>query len=685
MRRLSILCVSLWPTMDIPWCLDRRGWVYSWTRNAGLRCPRCTWNWCLFRKGPSLESGKQRQEEQQLTRTSCLDVSIMALKFETDQQVMEAFDEVIVGVGKDDQDPQASQKVVLKKQDGTMVAIDSLDVSSNVKTLLKEIDAEGNGCVDDENVADMLSVMRTMKHVFGSKGSMSHSEVQNGLGLLQRLVKERAMNSEEMSYGHMPDCIQEVMKEWDIDRSGSVNVIELSAAAKAHKKVKEEGRMMRKIILVLFAVIVLLLVGMFVMSYIAVDMAKEMRGTSDGVMQNGDGETVKVGDRWLSVSSSNVLEVAESTPGRRLSSTVPDDYFKTLKHETRRSGAARGFRQGVLTLDDYILSADEAFTSFLAQAGMPNILDGDGLFGRRLSENSLLEGFFGKLKDVEWHCESVPLPNPEEWQSLGIPVQTYVPALVRTSSVTVKKRQFAMHPLQQQLSIGRNGAQARMERMGEIGYGCVAGLPPNLDVAGLITKASGISLVGFTNEGGRVLRQWRLQVESLPTDALTQLLSQSGTVPNMTIDYFDVDTDPTGSFESGQPYRVHAFAPSGGRPNVTLQYAESLGPKPVDPGVTGVTKISEVSDMDLAGALSYFGVTKLAADCEKDVFVAGKQPFITLAEEINQLARAENPQKVPKIDAWVEHPAVVSYNAGLLKDRNLRNSKWRRRTRTTPL
>lgn len=54
-------------------------------------------------------------------------------------------------------------------------------------------------------------------------------------------------------------------------------------------------------LLVSEAVIVLLLVGMFVMSYIAVDMAKEMRGTSDGVMQNGDGETVKVGDRWLSV------------------------------------------------------------------------------------------------------------------------------------------------------------------------------------------------------------------------------------------------------------------------------------------------------------------------------------------------------------------------------------------------
>lgn len=70
----------------------------------------------------------------------------------------------------------------------------------------------------------------------------------------------------------------------------------------------------------------------------------------------------------------------------------------------------------------------------------------------------------------------------------------------------------------------------------------------------------------------------------------------------------------------------------------------STGPR--HPRAPVTARISEVSDMDLAGALSYFGVTKLAADCEKDVFVAGKQPFITLAEEINQLARAENPQKV---------------------------------------
>lgn len=45
---------------------------------------------------------------------------------------------------------------------------------------------------------------------------------------------------------HQAPGIKEVMSEWDIDRSGTVNVVELSAAAHAHKKVKEEGGSWRK-------------------------------------------------------------------------------------------------------------------------------------------------------------------------------------------------------------------------------------------------------------------------------------------------------------------------------------------------------------------------------------------------------------------------------------------------------
>ncbi|CAE6959696.1 unnamed protein product [Symbiodinium sp. CCMP2456] len=78
----------------------------------------------------------------------------------------------------------------------------------------------------------------------------------------------------------MPSSLEDVMKEWDLDRSGSVSVVELSAAASAHKKVKEEGRIMKRIILGLAAVILLLLTGTFILSYLAVDMSKEFGPTT---------------------------------------------------------------------------------------------------------------------------------------------------------------------------------------------------------------------------------------------------------------------------------------------------------------------------------------------------------------------------------------------------------------------
>ena len=51
---------------------------------------------------------------------------------------------------------------------------------------------------------------------------------------------------------------------------------------------------MKKIVVGLSIVIVLLLCGMFVLSYAAVDMAKEMRSRDDGVMQAAGGEVMKV-------------------------------------------------------------------------------------------------------------------------------------------------------------------------------------------------------------------------------------------------------------------------------------------------------------------------------------------------------------------------------------------------------
>ena len=38
-------------------------------------------------------------------------------------------------------------------------------------------------------------------------------------------------------------------------------------------------------------------------------------------------------------------------------------------------------------------------------------------------------------------------------------------------------------------------------------------------------------------------------------DPMSTWLGKYGLVDNITLDYFDVDTDPSGSFQAGQPYR----------------------------------------------------------------------------------------------------------------------------------
>lgn len=43
---------------------------------------------------------------------------------------------------------------------------------------------------------------------------------------------------------------------------------------------------------------------------------------------------------------------------------------------------------------------------------------------------------------------------------------------------------------------------------------------------------------------------------SLVKDAMSQSLMDQGFSGSITLDYFDVDTDPTEKFESGYPYRL---------------------------------------------------------------------------------------------------------------------------------
>jgi len=150
-------------------------------------------------------------------------------------------------------------------------------IPESLKDVIRELDLDGTGEVNEQNLRDSLMVMKLLKEGLDTDGSggVNTAEMEAGVELLTRLAKQRAMNSSELDYKHMPECIQGVMREWDADGSGKVSVGELAAAAQAFKKIQQEGRLMKKIILGLSIVILILMVGMFVLSLAAAEMAKE--------------------------------------------------------------------------------------------------------------------------------------------------------------------------------------------------------------------------------------------------------------------------------------------------------------------------------------------------------------------------------------------------------------------------
>jgi len=665
----------------------------------------------------------------------------------------------------------------IRCEDGSLLEVDSLDLPERLKHVLYELDMDNTRVVDEKNLEDSLRVIKHLKEGLDSDGSghVSNQEMEDGVALLSKLMKEKTLNAQEMPYKHLPECIQEVMREWDADGSGMVGVSELSAAAQAYKKVQQEGRMMKKIIAGMAVVILILMAGMFALSLAAAEMAKEMRGSADGTMESSSGVTVKVAssdfemrpDGTLIIrgassnascpanttcrrlqAASNVLQVASSETPRRLSSTLPDIAFKELKSLTLKDNLGHSLKvninsftrltlkssrcgsviqldctQGRLTLDDYEMTADAVFEGFLKDAGMEGLFEDGPVsgFGRRLSStDGMLEGFFNMLEDVEWACESVSLPSPNDIPQYyhakikvthlhnkpgkayskyfqdpadgtytmlagtkmidGKVYKTWTEELVKSAGVTAYLSEYAMHPFQRELRLKKGGIQARIEAMGSVGYRCFMEAPQQsaISAAGAASTPPTMEFRGVVVENGTVLRQWRLDPMgdmensgNLDSAETTIAMMEAGMIPNR-VDYYDVDTDPTGRFASGQPYRIHMYSTVSGSKVDTVKQYESI---------TALPSVFEVS-----GMLDFFNVSKLDTECKfAKELAAGNSSNATntsqldfehavmLAEEVaqvglfNRSVTDPNFKLPPEMHPWAEYSSAVIYNYDKLK------------------
>lgn len=292
--------------------------------------------------------------------------------------------------------------------------------------LLKEVDRKGRGVIKADDLAEAIEILRVARDAQES-------------------------NSGQLDYRHLPKCVQHVLEEWDLDKSGQVSIEELQAAAKAHRDQKKQLSYARWMILGLFAAILLVATSTFVTGLAAMELAKEMKASGDGQILTKEGKPATMANPDMEVkdgmlmprgAQSNASKVNKSTSlatrpaevSKPISSTIPDlllDEMTKLtingadgvSHMTLRIlGSTRvmapskcgslvhlSSHLGMVTLDDTDLHFDEALAQFADRLGFS--LEETSMHGRRLSSAAMTAGVFNFFDDFDWQCSSVAKPQ----------------------------------------------------------------------------------------------------------------------------------------------------------------------------------------------------------------------------------------------------------------------------------
>jgi len=637
----------------------------------------------------------------------------------------------------------------------------------------EQMDVEDSGVIDVDEGARAMVFLKKMKAAVDTdgNGSVSDTEMDDAIKLLEKLKTQAAeKNNPCMHYLHLPESIQDVFKEWDTDGSGSVSAAEIQAAAKAFKKIQDEGRMMRKIILGLSLVLLLLLVGVFALSFVAAELAKEMKAGNSGVMKTSTGDTVKVassdfqlasdgtlqsrpgsgrrlateclGGRCLAEDNNKdgTLQVATRSKPAKLSSTLPDNSFKELKELTLKATgdgmlklSVTSFLRvrvrsskcgsvvklqtnyGMMTLDDYDMEADDDLLSHAATLNLGHIFSGGkGNFGgRRMSAtDGMLEGFFNLLDKMDWQCDSMPLERPGSLPKNYV-AKIQVKSLVKDPTLNPRSELFAeengtyillpgfeqrpdgryvrvwnetmLHgqgidafwstyystPGMAELRVKAGGAQLEMDVINSDGYNCAVMTAPkgameNTD--GISDKDLSLEFMGIQESRGVVLRHFRMYLTQELEKArrlrrLTQgngtntedmdmgaTMMEAGTIPNV-MDYFDVDSDPSGKLEAGAPFRLRFFSTVSG--SDVWSEKEFFSFTPLD------------GDLTTKDVLDYFGVQRVedfvnkagSCACDQKDTSAGGNAACAVVKKFPDTTGA----KPPRLDPYGEDPDTVSF------------------------
>merc|ERR1719331_723051 len=138
---------------------------------------------------------------------------------------------------------------------------------------------------------DFLAVIDTARN-----GELSAEKVDEAADIIRIAKRGKEGNLADLNYKHLPEAVAKVLAGWDADKSGSVGVSELVMAAEAQRKMSEENRLVKKLLVGAVIVILILMAGTFALSLTAVEMAKETKADQDsGIVTTTSGNPAAMG------------------------------------------------------------------------------------------------------------------------------------------------------------------------------------------------------------------------------------------------------------------------------------------------------------------------------------------------------------------------------------------------------
>lgn len=133
-------------------------------------------------------------------------------------------------------------------------------------------------------------------------GTVTAQELDEAGDMLRIGLHNKSNNVGELNYKHAPQCVKNVLEQWDKDKSGSVDLTELIAAGGAYKKLLSQNKVLKFAILGAVLMILILAGTGFGLSLVALDLMKETKSSKDGVLLSAKtDEPVSTGKAQLSV------------------------------------------------------------------------------------------------------------------------------------------------------------------------------------------------------------------------------------------------------------------------------------------------------------------------------------------------------------------------------------------------